>query len=115
MFNRHECFQTSVNDIKVLTIFGKILSYLIENICSILARFGAVNLYKHVTGCQKEVIVYTGCRPARADESLAGLFVYTDPYLCFSLCPPAQLVANDFTLERLQRVSSHDCLHYCRP
>lgn len=54
--------------------------------------------------------IYYSCRPERAFESLAGLFVYTDTYMCFSLCPPAQLVANDFTLERLQHVSSHDCL-----
>lgn len=59
--------------------------------------------------------IHSGCRPERAYESLAGLFVYTDTCLCFSSCPPSQLVANDFTLERLQRVSSHDCLCYCRP
>lgn len=55
--------------------------------------------------------IHSGCRPERAYESLAGLFVYTDTCLCFSLCPPSQLVANDFTLEMLQRVSSHDYLH----
>lgn len=53
--------------------------------------------------------ICSGCRPERACEFLAGLFVCTDPYLCFFLCPPAQLVANGFTLERLQHISSHVC------
>lgn len=48
--------------------------------------------------------MHSGCRLERTHESLAGLFVYADANLCFSLCLPAQLVANGFTLERIQRV-----------
>lgn len=89
-----------IKGIKVPVIFDKILQHafnqLTEDICSI-----QVNLYQSVRGCEKDFI-HSGCRLERAHESLAGLFVYTDAYLCFSLCLPAQLVANGFTLERIQ-------------
>lgn len=38
-------------------------------------------------------------------KSLVGLFVYADPHLCSPSRLPAQSVANDFTLERIRRVS----------